>query len=131
RADVRAVHVRIGHDDDAVIPQLRAIEVLVADAAAERGNHGLDLVAGEHFFEARLLDVQDLALDRKNRLESPVAALLRRPAGRLTFDDVELAQGGVAFLTISQLSRQAAAVEGPLSTHEVPRLSGSLPCARS
>ena len=32
RADVRAVHVGVGHDDDAVVAQLRDVE-LIADAA--------------------------------------------------------------------------------------------------
>ena len=39
RSDVRAVHVGVGHDDDAVIPHLGEIELLHADSAAERGGH--------------------------------------------------------------------------------------------
>ena len=92
RADVRAVDVRVGHDDDAVVAQLREVEVLDADAASERRDHRLDLVAAEHLVEARLLDVEDLALDRQDRLEAAIAPLLGRAAGRLPFDDVELAQ---------------------------------------
>jgi hypothetical protein len=44
----------VGHDDDAVIPQLREIEVLAPDSAAERGNHRADFVAAQHLVEARL-----------------------------------------------------------------------------
>ena len=76
RPDVRSVHVGVRHDDDAVVAQLLDVEVLAADAAAERRDHRLDLVAAQHLVEARLLDVQDLALDRQDRLESPVASLL-------------------------------------------------------
>jgi hypothetical protein len=36
--DVRAVNVRIGHDDDAVIAQLFDLEFVLADAGAERGD---------------------------------------------------------------------------------------------
>jgi hypothetical protein len=35
RADVRAVDVRVGHDDDAVVAQLVRVVFLGADAAAE------------------------------------------------------------------------------------------------
>ena len=38
RADVRAVDVGVGHDDDAVVAELRDVEVFGADAAAERGD---------------------------------------------------------------------------------------------
>jgi hypothetical protein len=47
------------------------VEVLGADAGAERRDHGLDFVAAQHLVEAGLLDVQDLALDRQ---ESPGSA---------------------------------------------------------
>src|SRR5439155_22577317 len=63
RADVRAVHVRVGHDDDAVVPELAEVEVSGAEPAAERGEHRLDLVAAEHLVEAGLLDVEDLPLE--------------------------------------------------------------------
>ena len=44
RADVRAVDVRVRHDDDAVIAQVRDIELVAADAAAERRDQRADLV---------------------------------------------------------------------------------------
>ncbi len=43
RADMRAVDVGIRHDDDAVIAQLVGVEVIAADAAAERRNQGAHL----------------------------------------------------------------------------------------
>ena len=119
RADVRSVHVRVGHDDDAVVAQLGEVEVLDADPAPERRDHRLDLVAPKHLVEARLLDVQDLALDRQDRLELPVASLLGRAAGRLPFDDVDLAEGGIALLAVGQLARQAAAVQCALAADQV------------
>ena len=49
RADVRAVDVGVGHDDDAVVAQLGDVEVVaagaLADAGAERGDQRQDLVA--------------------------------------------------------------------------------------
>ena len=130
RADVRAVDVRVGHDDDAVVAQLVGVEILGADAAAERRDHRLDLVAAEHLVEARLLDVEDLALDRQDRLEAPVAPLLGRAAGRLAFDDVDLAQRGIALLAVGELARQRAAVERALAAHEIARLARRFARAR-
>ena len=98
----------------------------VADAAAERRDHRPDLVAAEHLVETRLLDVEDLALDRQDRLEAPVAALLRRAAGRLAFDDVDLALRGIALLAVGQLAGKAAAVERALAAHEIARLARRL-----
>ena len=102
----------------------------VADAAAERRDHRLDLVAAEHLVEARLLDVQDLALDRQDRLEPPVASLLGRSAGGLALDDVELALRGIALLAVGELAGQAAAVERALAPHQVARLARGLARAR-
>ena len=118
-----AVDVGVGHDDDAVVAQLREVEVVLADAAAERGDHRADLLAAEHLVEARLLDVQDLALDRQDRLEAPVAALLGAAAGRFALDDVDLAQRGIALLAVGQLAGQRRAVERALAAHEIARLA--------
>ena len=126
RADVRTVHVRVRHDDDAVVAQLVDVEILGADAAAEGRDHRLDLVAAEHLVEARLFDVQDLALDRQDGLEPPVAALLGRAAGRFTLDDVDLALGGIALLAVGELAGQAAAVERALAPDEIARLARRL-----
>ncbi len=70
RPDVRSVDVRVGHDDDAVVAQLRDVEVFLADAASQRGDHRFDLVAAEHLVEARAFDVEDLSLDREDCLEA-------------------------------------------------------------
>src|SRR5688572_10772984 len=123
---MRAVDVRVRHDDDAVIAQLLDIEVLGADAAPERRDHRLDLVAAQHLVEARLLDVENLPLDRQDRLELAVPSLLRRSSGRLAFDDVDLAVGGIALLTVGEFPRQRAVVERAFAAHEIACLAGGL-----
>ena len=130
RADVGSVHVRVGHDDDAVVAQLLDVEVLGADAAPERRDHRPDLVAAQHLVEARPLDVEDLPLERQDRLELPVAPLLGRAAGRLALDDVQLAQRRVALLAVGQLARQAAVLEGALAAHQVAGLARRVARAR-
>src|SRR5207248_348922 len=116
---------------DAVVAELRDVEVLRADAAPERGDHRLDLVAAEHLVEARLLDVEDLAFERQDRLKAAIAPLFGGSACRLALDDVELAPGGIALLTIGELARQRAAIERALAPHEIARLARRLARPRS
>jgi hypothetical protein len=125
-ADVGAIDVGIGHDDDAVIAQLGDVEVLGADAAAQRGHQRDDLLAGYKLVEAGLLDVEHLAAQRQDGLELPVAALLGGAAGGVTLDDVHLAQGRVLFLAVRQLARQAEAVQHALAARHVARLARGL-----
>ena len=90
-SNVAAVHVGVRHEDDLMVPSLADVErvfvglfalfALAADAGSERHDQRPDLVAREHFIETRLLDVEDLALKRQNRLKLAVAPLLRGPAG--------------------------------------------------
>jgi hypothetical protein len=110
RADVRAVDVGVGHDDDLVIPRLLELE-LVLDAAPDRGDDRPDLLVREHLVDAGLLDVDDLAAQRQNRLEGAVAAALRRAAGGLPFDEIELAERGIRKRAVVQFSGQHADLE--------------------
>ena len=54
--DMRAVHVRVGHDDDLVVAELRDIEILV-DSRSKRRYHGFDLRVSVNTVESRLLHV--------------------------------------------------------------------------
>src|SRR5690606_33606292 len=67
-ADVRAVDVGVGHDDDLAVAQAIEAEIL-ADAAAEGLDHGRNLAVADDLVDARLLDVDDLALEREDGLE--------------------------------------------------------------
>src|SRR5262249_50881457 len=84
RTDMAAVDIGVGHDDDAVIARLRGLEILAADAGAERLDQRADLGRGQHLVEAGALDIEDLAFERQDRLEAAVAALLRRAAGAVS-----------------------------------------------
>ena len=56
RADVRAVNVGIGHDDDLVIAQIFHIEFL-ADRGADRDDKRADFGVREHLVEPRALNI--------------------------------------------------------------------------
>src|SRR6185295_12568453 len=71
-----------------------------------------------------------LALERQDRLEAAIASLLRRPAGRFTLDDVELALRGIALLAVGQLARQRTAVERAFAPDQIARLPRRLAGAR-
>src|SRR5207302_11169237 len=76
--------------------------------------------------DARLLDVEDLAAEGEDGLEAPVTAHLGRPAGRVSLDDVQLTQGGVALGAVGELSRQRGRLQQRLALHQVARPPRSL-----
>ena len=125
-ADVRAVDVGVGHEDDLAVADLGGIEVVFADAAAERGDHGADFFVAQHLVVAGLFDVEDLALERQDGLEAAIAALLGGAACAFTLDEVEFAAVGIALGAVGQLAGQAAAVEGTLAPGEVAGLARGL-----
>ncbi len=92
RADVAAVHVGIGHDDDTSVAQTFEIEV-IADTGSQRGDERLDFVVAENFIEAGAFGVEDLTAQRQDRLEVTVASLFGGAACRVTFHDVEFRFG--------------------------------------
>ena len=94
----------------------------------ERGDDRLDLGVGQHLVDAGLLDVEDLAADREDRLDARVPALASRAAGRVALDDEDLALLGVGRLAVGELAGQAAAAEQPLArAGQVARLAGREP----
>src|SRR6266480_8018170 len=117
-----AVDIGVGHDDDAVIARLVGVEILAADAGAERLDQGPDLGRRQHLVEAGALDIEDLALERQDRLVGAVAALLRGAAGAVTLDNEELTLGRIALLAIGELARQVGDVERTLAPRQVARL---------
>ena len=126
RADVRAVDVGIGHDDDLVVAALG--EVLVfADAGADGGDHAADFVVGEDFVFARLVGVDDLAAQRQDRLELAQAAAFGAAAGRIAFDEVQLALVDIAAGAVAELAGEAAAGEGAFAfADQLLRLAGGV-----
>ena len=91
--DVGTIDIRIRHQDDLVVAQLRDVEVVavaLGEAAAEGVDHGLDLSIGKHLIHRRLLDIQDLTTEWQDRLGLTVTAGLCRAARRITLDDEDL-----------------------------------------
>ena len=121
-----AVDVGVRHDDDLVVAQLVDVELLVADAGAERGDQRADLLAAQHLVEARALDVEDLAAQRQHGLEFAVAALLGGAAGAVALDDEQLGLGRIALLAVGELAGQRIHVERALAAGQLARLARGL-----
>src|SRR5260370_36475379 len=102
--------VRVGHQNDLVVAQFPGIEIVLADASAQRRDDGANFLVAEHLVVTRLFDVKNFALERQDSLIFTVAAHLRRAAGRFAFDDEQLAPRGIALLAIGEFSRQAARI---------------------
>ena len=77
-----------------------------ADAGAHRLDERTDFLGRQHSVEARTLDVEDLALQRQDRLDVTVAALLGGAAGGIALDQIKFAFGGIALLAIGELAGQ-------------------------
>ena len=84
----------------------------------------------EHLVEARLLDVQDLALQRQDRLRAAIAALLGGAAGGVALDDEDLGQRRILFLAVGELAGQARDIERALAAGHLARLARGLARAR-
>ena len=80
RADVAAVHIGVGHDDDLVVAELGDV-LIDADAGADGLDHGLDFGVVEDFVFARFVSVDDLAAEWKDGLELAEAASFGAAAG--------------------------------------------------
>src|SRR6202040_3068149 len=115
--------VGIGHQDQLAVAQLARIEVVLADPASQRRDHGANLFVPQHLVVPGLLDVENLSLQRKDRLELTVAALLGRPACRLSLDKVEFAAIRLPLGAIGKLTRQSAAIKRALAPGQVPSLT--------
>src|SRR5690606_24009112 len=99
---------------------------LILDPGADRGDDRADFLVGQDLVDPRLLDVDDLAPQREDRLELAVAPLLGRAAGRVALDEEELAHRGIGERAVGELARQRADVERRLLAGEVARLAGRL-----
>ena len=60
RADVAAVHVGVGHDDDLAVPQLAEVEVVLTDAAVEGLDDRADFFEAQNLVEPGFFDVENL-----------------------------------------------------------------------
>src|SRR5674476_470392 len=78
--------------------------------------------------DERLLDVEDLAADRQDRLVVRVTASNRGTTRGVTLDDEDLTDRGVAALAVAKLARQSTGLEQTLTARGLACLTGRHPC---
>ena len=109
RADMGAVNIGIGHDDDFMVAQLLVIHIAFANPNAHGGNQGTHFLIGKHLVKARLFNVQDFPAQGKDGLRFWIAPLLGRAACGIALNDEQLAFRGVLALAVRKLPGQAEA----------------------
>ena len=122
-ADVRTVHIGIGHDEHLVVTQLGDVKFL-ANAAAQGQHHRHQLIVAVDLIGAGLFHVEHLAPQRQDGLNSRVTAHLGGTACRIALDDEDLGLGGVFFTAVGQLAGHAAGLQRALAAHQLPSLLG-------
>ena len=121
------IHVRIRHDDDAVVAEFFHIVFVTADPAAQGGDQGAHFLGRQHLVKTRFFHVEDLALERQDRLILAVSTLFGRAPRRITLHDIEFRQGRVLLLTVRQFAGQTGDIQGALTTGHFPRFTGGIP----
>ena len=104
RSDVSAIHISIGHDHDTVIAKIADIKFFALNAQTESRNQGLNLSIFVDLGVIRLLNVENLAPQGKNRLIAAIAALFGRATSRITLNDVDLRFRGITGAAIGELA---------------------------
>ena len=113
-ADVVAVDIGIGHDDDLMIADLADVEGF-ADPRPDGGDHVADFGVGPDPLFARFFDVEDLPTEGKDSLGFAVAAVLRRASCGVPLDDVELADLRIFGRAIGEFAGEGGDVKGGLA----------------
>ncbi len=120
---MRAVDVRVRHDDEAVVAELGDVE-RIADGRAEGDDEVFNFLISENLIDAGLLGIEDLSTERKDRLMFAVATLLGRSSCGVSFDDIEFRFSRIAGRTVGELARKRHAFEGALADDGVAGISG-------
>ncbi len=125
RADVAAVDVGVGHDDDLAVAALFEVEIL-AEAAAEGADDRADLLVTRDLHGVGFFDVQDFSKQRQDRLDIGIAPLLGAAAGGVALDqeNLRLLVGFAA--AIRQFAGKAVAFQAIFAAGQLARLSGRL-----
>ncbi len=106
-----------------MVAQLLEVVVLLADAGAQRRDQRQHFLARQHLVEARAFHVQDLALERQDRLELAVTALLGGAACGVTLDKEQLGHRRILLLAVRELAWQAHAVHDALAARHFAGLA--------
>ncbi len=130
RANVRAVHVGVGHDNDFAVTNFARVKIFAADAGAECGDNSADFLIGKNFIQPCFFHVQNFAFDWQNGLEATVASLFGRTAGGVALNNVNLAMLRIGDAAISQFAGKATTIDAGFAPRQLTRLARGFARAR-
>ena len=107
RGDVQAIRIGVGKNAYLVVTQ--PVEAVASGIDAERYAYVVHFLRCKNLPGIHFPGIQDLAAQRHDRLRRPVASLLGGPAGRITFDEEDLAQLRLLRRTVGEFAGQRRA----------------------
>ena len=117
-----AINIRIGHEHNLVIPGLLRVEVF-AHACTECSDHRLNFVVSECLIQTCLLNVEDLASQRKDGLGVRVTALNCRTTRGVTLHHEDFRERRILACAVLQLSGHAATLKQAFAACGFARLT--------
>ena len=103
---MRPIDIRIGHNDNLMIPQFFDIKLIAADPSAQCHDQVTNFLRGQHAVKPRPLHIKNLAFQRQNCLSLSVAASLGRATGAVPLHQKDFGFRRVFFRAIFQFSSQ-------------------------
>ena len=100
RADVRAIHVGVGHQNDLPVSYFRCVEIFLRNSRSERRNHGANFFVRQHLVVARFFNVENFAFQRQDGLKAAIAPLLGSATCGLALNQEQFAAVRLPFAAI-------------------------------
>ena len=101
-----AIHISVCHDHNPVITQIFGIKIFPFNPQTQGSNQGLDFSIFINLGIIGLFNIEDLASQRQDCLETTITALLGGAASRISLNNVDLGFSRIARTAIRQLARQ-------------------------
>ena len=104
---MRPIHIRIGHDDDFVIAELRNIKIISVSfrkTATKCVDHRLDFRVRQHLVYGSFFYIENFTPDRQYRLKGSVSSHLGRTAGGITLYNEDFALFRIFRNTVGQFA---------------------------
>src|SRR3989344_628351 len=120
RADVRAVHISIGHNDNAVITQARHVK-FVADGRPQRYDQRPYFFGRKHLVQPRALHVQNFTAQGQNGLEFSVPPHLTGSPCAIALYQKQFRFRRVFGLAVRELARKRHAVQSAFAQYGLAR----------
>ena len=109
-ADMRAVNIRVGHDDDFAVTSSLEVEASTR-TGPDHLDDGCAFDIRQHVADGCLLHVENLAADRQQGLIFTISSKLGCAKRRVTLDDKELAIGHIVGSAVNELRGKRRTLE--------------------